>query len=278
MVAPKPPTMRRSPIIPKPSKWDNLEYNREYWDTYAKEWDKKKVGMDNADIVTEAQRVAYFQVLGDEWGNKTDVKKIVEEYIYPFIIQESIVGEIGVGGGRIASMVALHVKELYCFDISAKMLKKARGTLSYYTHVKYILLDQPKFSADLKEKFDFVYSFDVFVHLDLHMMWKYFNEIRHILKVDGKAFLHTTNLKAPDGWKHFASQKHYSVQHHYFISPEIIQILAEHAGLKIIKESNIDNSNFYLNRDYLFILQKTTNITPAIIQGLLNIQFCYANW
>ena len=43
---------------------------------------------------------------------------------------------------------------------------------------------------------------------------------------------------------------------HYFISPEIVDILAERAELTIIKKSSVDEDNFYLNRDYLFVVEK----------------------
>lgn len=87
-------------------------------------------------------------------------------------------------------------------------------------------------------------------------MWKYLLEIYRMLKTGGHTFIHTTNLKAPGGWEHFSSQDEFSVEGHYPISPEIIEILAEHSGLRIIKTSSPDTKNFYLNRDYLVIMRK----------------------
>lgn len=240
---------------PLSSDLSNFEFNRELWERYAKDWNKYKVRVENPKI-SEQKRKSYLNYIGDEWGRVSDIEKIVEEYIYPYITNESIVAEIGTGGARIASKVVDRTKEFYCFDISSKLLKIAKSVLANYSHVKYILLNQPKFPPELAGKFDFVYSFDVFVHLDLHTIWRYLNEIRRILKKGGKAFIHTTNLKAPDGWKRFSKQIAYSPATHYFISPEIFNILAQHSTLKIIKTSSIDSSNFYLNRDYLAILEK----------------------
>lgn len=234
---------------PIPSDFSNFEYNRELWNRYAKRWNKTKV-------YCEKEKRSHIKHIGDEWGTVSDVEKIVDEYIYPFITKESVVAEIGVGGARVALKVVDRSREFYCFDISSEMLRRAKAVLGDYSHVRYVFLDQPQFPNRFVGKFDFVYSFDVFVHLDLHTMWKYFKGINDILKNGGRAFIHTTNLNAPDGWKRFSNQKDYCVEGHYFVSPEIIDILAQHSSLRIIKRSTIDPDNFYLNRDYLVVLEK----------------------
>ena len=181
----------------------NIEFNRDYWDRYARCYKKSKVRVEDPNI-SEQEKESYLKYMGDEWGRVSDVVKIVEEFIYPYITNQSIVGEIGTGGARIASKVVDRTKEFYCFDISSELLKAAKSVLANYSHVKYILLKQSQFPPELADRFDFIYSFDVFVHLDLHNMWQYFKEIRRILKDGGKAFIHTTNLKAPEGWKKFS--------------------------------------------------------------------------
>jgi SAM-dependent methyltransferase len=233
------------------SKSSNVEYNKKLWNRYASGW--IKTGVRSEDPTASNQMINF---LGDEWGKTPDVQRIIEEYIYPFITTESITGEIGSGGARIASKVVARTKEFYCFDISTQMLKKAREALAHYSHVHYFLLDQPEFPNIFLNNFDFLYAFDVFVHLDLHTMWKYFKEFNRVLKPGGKVFVHTTNLKTPDGWKRFSDQKEYRPENHYFISPEIVSILAERSHLKIIKASPIDSTNFYLSRDYLVVLQR----------------------
>ncbi len=251
----KPYRLVNNVFKPMPSNYLNFEYNKKLWDGYAKGWNKKKVHVEN-DTIKDEEKENYLNYLGDEWGRVTDLERIISEYIYPYITKESVVGEIGVGGARIASKVVYSVKEFYAFDISSEMLKKARSVLGSGPNVHYVQLRDSKFSNSLKDKFDFIYSFDVFVHLDLHTIKKYFYEISVILQKGGKAFIHTSNLKAPGGWKKFSSQDSYSIEGHYFISPEIIDIISEHSNLKIIKKSSINPNNFYLNRDYLFILEK----------------------
>ena len=233
----------------------NVDRNRDLWNTYAQRWQKTKVTVENTAVAAQ-DRQSYLQCLGDEWGRLEDVERIVAEYIYPDIADKSLAVEIGSGGGRIASRVAPRVAHLHCFDISREMLRKAQTALTGHNNVDFVLLESAQLPATCTGMFDFVYSFDVFVHLDLHTMWKYFREIQRVLKTGGTAFLHTSNLMAPGGWKNFSAQDTFEILNHYFISPEIVSILARQSGLKIIKTSTPDPTNFYLNRDYLFILKK----------------------
>jgi len=242
-------------IRPMPPMHDNVAYNRKFWDISARRWDPSKVRIEDQSV-QEADRDKYLEFLGDEWGRKADVEMILSDFIYPYITTETFAAEIGVGGGRIASRIAGRVKELGCYDISQEMLKRGQAALSSHSNVRFELLDGPKLPEDVTNTYDFVYSFDVFVHLDIHTIWKYFQEIARVLKPGARAFLHTTNLDAPGGWEHFASQEAYSVASHYFISPEIVQIFARRSGLTIARESTVDQENFYLNRDYLVVLEK----------------------
>lgn len=104
--------------------------------------------------------------------------------------------------------------------------------------------------------FDFLYAFDVYVHFDLHSIWQHLREINRLLRTGGRAFLHTTNLRAPDGWTHFAEQDRYSVEGHYPITPDVLKTLLEHTSLAMITESKPDPENLYLNRDYLVVVER----------------------
>lgn len=243
---------RRTPLPPDDT---NFAHNRALWDRYAQTWRKDEIPLQNP-AIREGQREDYVKCLGDEWGRVSDIEQIVSEYIDPYISGDSVVAEIGVGGARIATRVAPRTKELWCFDISEEMLGKARSALSGHANTHFVLMEEPRFPDEFDGKFDFVYAFDVFVHFDLHMMWTYFREIKRVLKKGAHAFLHTSNLRAPGGWESFSSQDSYSVVRHYFISPELIDILAQKSDLTIVKKSTVDTENFYLNRDYLFVLEK----------------------
>jgi len=241
--------------VPSPSPSANVEYNRWFWSEYAKRWSPDTTFIDDgSDPETSRREIKY---RGDEWGREELLRPILEEFVFPYLGPERIVAEIGSGGGRLSVRVAPLVKELHCFDVSQEMLDVCRKTLATHPNVHYHLINSPEFDTQYFGRFDFVYAFDVFVHLDLHTIWRYFQSIRRTLREGGVAFLHTANLKSPDGWRRFASQQTYKPEGFYFVSPEIISVLIERGDWELVKGSSPDPSNLYLNRDYLFILRKT---------------------
>ncbi|MCC5629623.1 class I SAM-dependent methyltransferase [Nostoc sphaeroides CHAB 2801] len=232
----------------------NVEINQEFWNNYAKKWDKSQVVLGNQKI-TDDERDNYINYLGDEWATVEDAVDIVNEYITPFIDQDSTVAEIGVGGGRIAAKVVEKVKKLYCFDVAEEMLKNAEAALSKDPQIEFHLIKNCQFEPEFSDKFDFVYSFDVFVHLDLLTIWKYLNSIYKTLKSGGRAFIHTTNITTPNGWARFAAYNNDEVLYQP-TSPDAIKLLIEKSQFKVIKESSPDGKNFYSDRDYLVVIQK----------------------
>lgn len=233
---------------------DNVEYNVKIWDDYAKNWDYKTIDVENEKI-DDDKRKDYLKFIGNEWGRLDDAEVLIQDYLLNYVNKDSVVAEIGIGGGRIANIVAPEVKKLYGFDIAKEMLKKASKSLSNYDNIEYIHQDSSKFDDKFSHKFDMVFSFDVFVHLDLHNIWAYFKEIKKVLKEDGKVFIHCANITTPGGWDRFKVQDRYWPGGFYFMTPQAIDTLAEKAGYKIIKKSKVDANNFYLNRDYLFVLE-----------------------
>jgi SAM-dependent methyltransferase len=235
-----------------PSAADNVAYNRHFWDRYARDWRNpvlRKLG------AGPARRDGEAALLGQEWGTDEDVEAILEEFLFPYLTPETIAVELGSGGGRIAAQVVDRVHELHCLDISPRMLAMARDALAGHTNARFTLLEGGGFPHDLAGKVDVLYSFDVWVHLDLHTMWRYLEDLPRVLRPGGKAFLHTSNVTAPEGWARFAGQRDFSVEGHYFISPEMVHTMLKHTPLQVIKASEPSTGNFYLNRDYLFVVE-----------------------
>jgi SAM-dependent methyltransferase len=232
----------------------NLDENRWYWNKYAKRWTQQFRGFEAGE---GGIAPAEYEYLGDEWGHPEDVTAILEEFVYPYTTADAVVVEIGSGGGRIAGRIAPRVKHLYCIDISTEMLERLKLVLSEQDNVSFLHVDDATFSPELIVAHpDFIYSFDVFVHLDVHTMWKYMQQIGLALRPGGKAFLHTTNLTTTGGWNRFSAQEKFTLEGHYFVTPELVRTLASHAGLQVETEANETPDNFYKARDYLVLLRK----------------------
>lgn len=244
----------RRRVLGAPAATDNVAYNRDLWDRYADAWQADpKFRIRAADVPDEAHQV---RTLGEEWGTIGDMEAVLADWLLPQLTPESVVAEVGVGGGRIADRVAPQVRELNCFDISARMLDAARGRLSGRPNVKLHLLEVSGLPDGLDDRYDFAYAFDVFVHVDLHCQWRYLKDFARVLKPGGRALAHTANLTAPGGWERFSSQQRYLPEGFYFVTPDQVKWLAAKAGLTVVRESKPDNGNFYLERDYLILLEK----------------------
>jgi len=185
------------------------------------------------------------------------------------------VGEIGIGGARVASKLLRRVPRkgavrdenglaaidtLVAFDISSEMLKKAKQALRDLARVRtgppfpetsaaaaaaeddaampsvdLHLLDSPDLPPSYTERFDVMYSVDVFPHLDLHVTFTYLTHIRRSLKPGGLCFLSFADLTSPGGWSRFARQKKYSVGGFYFMCREMVTTLVGRAGLQVVR-------------------------------------------
>jgi len=243
---------------------DNVAYNRELWNWHAQTWDEQLIRLDVQRQRGSQYTPSRLKYLGEEWSTVEEIRWILDEYIYPHVGTDRVVGEIGTGGARIAAQVVDRAGEFTCFDIAEKMLARARAVIGERENVRYVVLDGARLPSDAGGHFDFLYSFDVFVHLDLHTQWKYLREISRALKPGGRAFLHTANLAAPGGWARFAEQDHFAVQGFYFVSPEIVDAMLTHTDLKLIKRSE-PNPQLSLwhhtNQDYLFVVEKAGGTT-----------------
>jgi len=244
----------KASLIRLPPDTENVAHNRALWNRYAIKWHRDRIGVQQLETIDANFRQQMVH-LGDEWGSPAHVDAVLDDFLYPLLSSGTSALEIGVGGGRIANKVAPRVKKLICCDISSEMLARAQLGLADHANITYRLLDGPGLPV-LDDDLDVIFSFDVFVHIDLHEQWRYFLEISRALKPGGCAFLHTSNLRAPGGWDEFTSQDLYTVSGHYFITPDIIALFAEKAGLQVINDSAPASDNFYLNRDYLFVLKK----------------------
>ena len=246
--------MRFGSRVYTPDPTDHVGYNRTSWDGYASRWRSRGF---RRNLASEGVDVRELQVLGQEWtATERGLQRVIEKWILPWVDSNSDIAEIGVGGGRIALLVSDRVRHFRGYDISAMMLAHAQRALAGKPNVDLVLLKTPSLPAELTGRLDFVYSFDVFVHLDLHTQWKYIQEIARVLKPGGRAFLHTANLTAPAGWERFASQDHYTLDGHYFVTPEVVRTLVSHTPLRIIEESTPEAGDSVLERDYLILLER----------------------
>lgn len=157
---------------------------------------------------------------GDHWGDPTvsslqyrwrrlrkrdnspgDLSKVVKRYLRPHVTPDSVVLEIGPGGGRwtqfligARDIVLVELNDQF-FRYLRKRFRKQRRKLRFYHTSGYEL------SGVESESIDFVFSFGTFVHIDPEGIDDYLGEIARVLHSGGagtiqyadrdKPFLHT---------------------------------------------------------------------------------------
>ena len=138
-----------------------------------------------------------------------DLSKVVRKYLSPFVTPESVVLEIGPGGGRwtqflIGSREVILVElNKQFFRYLRKRFRKQRRKLRFYQTSGYELNGIDAGSID------FVFSFGTFVHIDPEGIDEYLGEIHRVLKPRGNATLQYADRTKPyftgrDNWDGFS--------------------------------------------------------------------------
>lgn len=135
---------------------------------------------------------------GDEWslpwGNSTmQWYGTILPRIYSYIPAETIL-EIGPGYGRWSRFLLNYCKNLVLVDISPKCLDACKKRFAQEKYITYKINNG--FSLDFlpEASIDFVFSFDSLVHVEHNILCKYVNQLEKILKPNGTAFIHHSNL------------------------------------------------------------------------------------
>ena len=157
---------------------------------------------------------------GDHWGDPTlsglryrwhrlrygrtqpgDLSKVVKRHLRPYVTPDSVVMEIGPGGGRWTQFL-IGAREVVLVDLNTqffrylrKRFRRNRRKLVFYETSGYEL------NGIDDDSIDFVFSFGTFVHIDPDGIDEYLSEIARVLRSGGtgtiqyadrdKPYLHT---------------------------------------------------------------------------------------
>jgi SAM-dependent methyltransferase len=170
-----------------------------------------------------------WQHMGEEWTKSDGWKnKLAGEIIDKLIPQNSSVIEIGPGGGRWTEYLQKKSSILQLVDISEKCLELCKERFPDKTNITYNLIKDVKFNFTSDNSIDFVFSYDVFVHIDKAQITDYFNEFARVLKPSGKIILHYS--KIGDKFGEYRSR---------FTSEDMNELIAN-LDLKLLEEYDVE--------------------------------------
>jgi 2-polyprenyl-3-methyl-5-hydroxy-6-metoxy-1,4-benzoquinol methylase len=226
-------SLRRPPGGPADNQLTGaVEALRESWSLYPGEWKQ------------DAKLNLGFTTLGEEWGGPAFADYIAD-LVSPYLGPDVDVLELGCGGGKFSQRLAPKCRSLICTDISPQMIEHTKESLSSLgldANVSYRVLNGAEFDGIPSNSVDFVFSYDVQLHLQAQNVFSYMQDGRRVLRDNGVFMLHQINLASEGGMAHFLGQ--YSGDtwkrdfadprrrgHIYFMSEEQMVALATHAAL-----------------------------------------------
>jgi len=110
--------------------------------------------------------------------------------------------EVGPGGGRWSEVLQPRAERLVLVDVTQRALDLCRERLTDAANVEYVLSDGGALPGVADDSIDWVWSFDVFVHIAPLDVASYLTEIARVLRPGGRALIHHSGgLKRFPGWR-----------------------------------------------------------------------------
>lgn len=170
-----------------------------------------------------------WSTLGDEWsapwGNSAALWYAT---ILPRVAAKlpgAEILEIAPGHGRCTAHLLPYAKRYVGIDLSAQCVAYCTSRFAG-TGARFFVNDGRSLDAAGSEQFDLVFSFDSLVHVDADAIASYVSQIVSLLKPDGIAWLHHSNLAAYPGreWQHRSMT----------VSADIVSSLVEASGGRVL--------------------------------------------
>lgn len=143
---------------------------------------------------------------GNEW-NDTDQPEewkssLVDEILLPNLGNARAILEIGPGAGRWSEILQRHAERLVLVDVTPRALELTREQLGAPANVEYVLSEGGALPGVNPASIDWVWSFDVFVHIAPLDVASYVGEIARVLRPGGSAVIHHSGgLHRSPGWR-----------------------------------------------------------------------------
>jgi ubiquinone/menaquinone biosynthesis C-methylase UbiE len=191
-----------------------IKENRNLWDDY--DWSRS-----GEEWTLHAKR--YKGVEPDAWK-----QSIINDLMLKYIKGGSTILEIGPGAGRWTETLANMATSLILVDISKKCLDLCKERFKNYDNIKYFLTTGTLESIQ-DNSIDYIWSYDVFVHINPTDIRTYLHDIRRILKPHGYGIIHHSGLyDAKTREKGFRS----------FMTRELFASYVEQNGMILVEQSS----------------------------------------
>ena len=163
------------------------------------------------------------------------LKPYFEKYIKDFNLT---VMDFACGEGRIVNQIRDRYQRIICCDLPKEPLEVCKERFKDSLNIQYAPSTE-KGIEFMSEECNAVYSWDAMVHFDYSMLKFYLQEIYRVLKKDGIAIIHHSNLKnisdahCEENWLNNSGNRSN-------VSKEEVYRLADEAGFAVLEQKCID--------------------------------------
>jgi ubiquinone/menaquinone biosynthesis C-methylase UbiE len=128
---------------------------------------------------------------GEEWTESEAWKRsLVNDVMLRFIQPGKTILEIGPGAGRWSTVLASISRKLILVDLTEKSIQTCKERLSKYDHCVYVVNNGNSLSFLGENSVDYLWSFDVFVHIAPADTLKYLKELHRVFAPGATGIIH----------------------------------------------------------------------------------------
>lgn len=216
------------------SSYHTIEINRKIWNSY--NWQRG-----GEEWTQDAKR--YKNLDPNLWKNS-----LINKTMLKYIKKGTTILEIGPGAGRWTEVLLTISDRLLIVDISERALELCKEKFKDHSNIEYYLINDPKLDFIRDNSIDYIWSYDVFVHINLTDIERYISEFQRILKSNGCGIIHHagTYLKKDEEWVRKMAFRSY-------MDGKFFMHLVEKYNMKIIKQ---DDSLVHMPGDLISVFVK----------------------
>lgn len=144
---------------------------------------------------------------GEEWTPSVEWKQsLIDEVLLRYIEPGKTILEIGPGAGRWTEILQSIAKPLILVDLSGRCIEICKSRFSKCDNIEFFVTDGTDLGFIQSNSVDFIWSFDVFVHISAWHTEEYLVQFNRILKKGGRAIIHHPKEgrayeQEDDGWR-----------------------------------------------------------------------------
>lgn len=139
-----------------------------------------------------------WQNQGDEWASEWGSSQmewlwVIQPRIQSFIPSNTIL-EIAPGFGRWTQFLKNFCENMIAVDLAENCIEHCKKRFAGSTAIDFFVNDGKTLNMVEDNSIDFIFSFDSLVHVEMNILDSYIEEFARILKPNGVAFIHHSNM------------------------------------------------------------------------------------